>query len=245
MSIIYVPSFRRFSPILRLAQDLDSVSRSQCSPARRQNHYRSVLNFTPRFDVRETDSAYELYGELPGLTKENVNIEWSDRDTLVVSGRQEARTEKTNPKTEAATTDTAASNAAEAAVIEVEKSAEAHTGSDSYHAPTVEDDENEYEQVSNPDSTTPTGTAGAEKTAEQPTAEVSPQSAASAPAKTDYSARKARYWLTERSVGSFTRRFTFAQHVEYDAVTASLKDGVLNIVVPKASKVEQKKIEIA
>jgi HSP20 family protein len=55
---------------------------------------------------------------------------------------------------------------------------------------------------------------------------------------------KARYWITERSVGSFNRTFQFPQRVEHDAVKASLKDGILHIAIPKAKAREPRKVSI-
>ncbi|KAK6525344.1 hypothetical protein TWF694_005484 [Orbilia ellipsospora] len=42
-----------------------------------------------------------------------------------------------------------------------------------------------------------------------------------------------RYWIRERYVGEFHRAFNFPHRVNQDMVKASLKDGVLTIVVPK------------
>lgn len=53
-----------------------------------------------------------------------------------------------------------------------------------------------------------------------------------------------RLWVSERSVGSFARAFTFPGRVEQDGVTASMKDGILSVVVPKAKKHESRRIEI-
>jgi len=56
---------------------------------------------------------------------------------------------------------------------------------------------------------------------------------------------EAKYWVSERSVGEFSRSFTFPVRVEQDAVTASMKNGILSITVPKAKKHEGRKINIA
>jgi len=58
------------------------------------------------------------------------------------------------------------------------------------------------------------------------------------------SSPKPRYWVTERSVGSFHRTFHFPGRVDHDAVKAQLKNGILSIVVPKAKALEPKKITI-
>ncbi|KAK6500579.1 hypothetical protein TWF506_003351 [Arthrobotrys conoides] len=45
-----------------------------------------------------------------------------------------------------------------------------------------------------------------------------------------------KYWVRERYVGEFQRAFNFPQSVDHEAVKASLKDGILSIVVPKKAK---------
>lgn len=53
-----------------------------------------------------------------------------------------------------------------------------------------------------------------------------------------------RYWVSERSVGEFARTFSFPKHVDQDKVTASLKNGILSITVPKAAAPQSKRINI-
>jgi len=53
-----------------------------------------------------------------------------------------------------------------------------------------------------------------------------------------------RYWVTERSVGEFHRSFSFPSRVDQEAVKASLKNGILSIVVPKANPPKPRKINI-
>jgi HSP20 family protein len=55
---------------------------------------------------------------------------------------------------------------------------------------------------------------------------------------------KAKYWVSERSVGEFARSFTFPVRVDQDGVKASMKNGVLSLTVPKAKKSEARKIQI-
>ncbi|KAK0755149.1 HSP20-like chaperone [Schizothecium vesticola] len=43
----------------------------------------------PKFDVAEHDKAYHLQGELPGVPPENVVLEFTDPQTLVVRGKAE------------------------------------------------------------------------------------------------------------------------------------------------------------
>jgi HSP20 family molecular chaperone IbpA len=45
--------------------------------------------FNPKFDVTEEDNTYTLQGELPGVDPKNVDIEFTDPQTLVISGHSE------------------------------------------------------------------------------------------------------------------------------------------------------------
>lgn len=53
-----------------------------------------------------------------------------------------------------------------------------------------------------------------------------------------------KYWVSERSIGEFSRSFSFPVRVNQDAVHASMKNGILSIIVPKAKKQESRKISI-
>ncbi|KAF7729012.1 hypothetical protein EC973_005043 [Apophysomyces ossiformis] len=121
---------------------LDSPSISVCRKATRPRH--------PTTDIIETNVAYEIHAELPGVDKKDINVEWKDDNTLVVQSK---------------------------------------IGS-------------------------------------------------SADASSDVSEEKkpVRRWLTERTTGSFSRSFVFPNKVNQDAITASHKDGLLTIIVPKMEK---------
>lgn len=49
-------------------------------------YYSEVTTWNPRFDVRENNDTYELDGELPGVNQEDINMEFTDPQTLVVNG---------------------------------------------------------------------------------------------------------------------------------------------------------------
>ena len=54
-----------------------------------------------------------------------------------------------------------------------------------------------------------------------------------------------KYWVSERSVGEFYRSFSFPSRVDQDGVKASLKNGVLTVIVPKlAANKQSRKINI-
>jgi HSP20 family molecular chaperone IbpA len=143
-----------FSSLFRLLDDYDShrMGRLQTS---------AMQTFSPRFDVRESQEAYYLDGELPGVTRKDVDIEFSDPQTLIVKGHMERECQAGLPA------------------------------------------EDEAETSANH-----------------------------------------RYWTWERSVGQFQRSFSFPSRVDQDAVKASLKNGILSVVIPKASADVSKRITV-
>lgn len=158
----------------------------------------SIRSFTPKFDVKETVENYELHGELPGIEQKDINIEWTDNNTLTISGRHEHVREEGNRK--------------QGFIEEGEHSRRA----------TVED-------------------ADAEPSNKE--TQVTKQSEQKDLAKNE-DAPKHRYWVSERSVGEFHRSFAFPARVDQDAVKASLKNGILSIIVPKAKAPKARKINI-
>jgi HSP20 family protein len=200
MSLLF-PAFQEISPLFRLADELERTNRSGMSGSN-HNH----RSFSPRFDVKETKEAYELHGELPGIEQEQINIEWSDNNTLTISGQTEHRHEFSNTGQDIA-------NVAESN----EKSGEA-----AYHKPTIEDE-------------------GANDEGESVALTKTSQNREVAQADDN----NPKYWVTERSFGSFHRTFQFPSRVDYDAVQASLKQGILTIKVPKAKTKEPRRVQIA
>jgi HSP20 family protein len=56
--------------------------------------------------------------------------------------------------------------------------------------------------------------------------------------------RKEDYHRIERAYGKFVRSFTLSTRVKADAITASYKDGILSVCIPKAEESKPKKIAI-
>jgi HSP20 family protein len=54
-----------------------------------------------------------------------------------------------------------------------------------------------------------------------------------------------QYHRVERGHGSFSRSFQIPQPIEVDAITADLKDGVLTVIVPKASDGSPRRIQVS
>ena len=56
--------------------------------------------------------------------------------------------------------------------------------------------------------------------------------------------KEADYHLVERSYGVFTRSIPLPQEVESDKISASYKDGVLKVMLPKSEETKKKEIRI-
>lgn len=192
-----------FTPLFRLLDDFDNYSRQtgdhQQGPKRRGTTF-----WQPKFDVRETGENYQLHGELPGMSKENVHIEFTDPQALVVRGRTERSYSSGTPP---------------AGLIDQSNKGAITEGGEaaSSHKATVEDE-------------------GRNETAE-PGKQVEKSGA-------KHHDQGVKYWLSERSVGEFSRTFNFPSPVDQDSVSASFKDGILNIVVPKAKKQGTRRVVI-
>ncbi|BCR92135.1 Hsp20/alpha crystallin family protein [Aspergillus chevalieri] len=171
-----VPSAGDFAPLFRLLDDYDAHRSSR-------GHVSSLRSFTPRFDVRESDDAYHLDGELPGISQENIDIEFSDRRTLVISGCSER---------------------------------EFHNTTINDTPPQSHDVQGESGDIVRPGEQSVTKSAN----------------------------NKHRYLVSERSLGEFHRTFSFPDEVDQDKVKASLKNGILSVVVPKVTASGSKKITI-
>ena len=204
-----------FGPLFRLLDDYD-VHRSQPSRGGAKPTS-SIRAFQPRFDVREIKDAYELHGELPGINQGDVSIEFTDPHTLVIKGRTEREYTSGTPSSSGAIEDGSSAG-------RITDGGSSPTPPASYHKATVEDDEG----------------ANTSSTAEQSSTEVAKRTSDTETQK----APQYKYWVSERSVGEFHRSFSFPTRVDQDAVKASLKNGILNILVPKATAPASRRIQI-
>jgi HSP20 family protein len=175
----------------------------------------SRRSFAPRFDVKEVNEAYHLEGELPGIDQKDISIEFTDEHTLTIKGRSERHTESGTRPTAVVEAPEKSASQEDAATPSSED------GSVKSHQPTVEDEEE-------PAKTSAEAVPASEPAKEAPKAE----------------APRSQYWISERSVGQFERSFSFQARVDQDAVKASLKNGILSIVVPKAKVPESRRINI-
>jgi HSP20 family protein len=195
---------QEFSPLFRLLDDYERHA-LRSVPA--------IQTFSPKFDVKEHKDAYELHGEFPGVEQKDINIEWTDANTLTITGKHETvREEGTRP-----------SQAIEGQ--EPAKAIEGQKNGDKAHQPTVEDE-------------------SAEKTNETTGSESQVAKQSQQQEVTKKADNEPKYWVSERSVGSFHRSFNFPTRVDQDAVKASLKNGILSVIVPKAKKETPRKVNI-
>jgi HSP20 family molecular chaperone IbpA len=208
----YLTPESSFTPLFRLLDDYDNYSRevTQQGQGQRSTGRRaaSLPAFTPKFDVKELENAYELHGELPGIEKDNINIEFTDDSTIVISGRVERHYTAGTPPEDG-------NVQMSGAITEGDK--EHHQS----HKATVEDEEAEKAKQKG-------GSSEVTKTNKQQ----------------EVAKPTERYWVSERSVGSFHRTFNFPSRIDQEHVTANLNNGVLSITVPKIKKQEGRRIAI-
>ena len=210
-----------FAPLFRLLDDYASHQTSRCGGSDDLSNFSQLRSFQPRFDVKEVKDSYELHGELPGVEQKDIQIEFTDAQTLSIKGRSERHRESGSPPTTSAV-------AFEGQHQENGRitDSSSDTSSTHYQKPSVEDENTstEHQQLT----TSPTN----DNQIQQQQQQQQPQPPQS------------HYWVSERSIEEFSRSFAFPSRVDQDNVKASLKDGILSIVVPKASVPVTRKIEI-
>jgi HSP20 family protein len=175
-----------FNELQRLSDNLPATSGNSTSGG-------STGFFAPKFDVKETQTAYELQGELPGIAQKDITIEFNDETTLTIKGHSEHRREQgTRPS-----------------------------------PPSKGEEEQQQLEGAN---TTSTGEATNSSSTELTT---SPTIDKQQLLGKHEDKHPDTYWVSERSVGEFSRSFSFPNKVDQEAVKASLKHGVLSVTVPK------------
>lgn len=230
------------SPLYRLLSDVDRVSRRNRDVC---YVYRTVAPrpWQPRFDAQETANVYLIRGELPGLTKENVTVDFPEPQKMVIRGKVvETSNDEASQQPAAQTTQPEPQVPAVESPAPASPISESGRSRNSYQATVEDDDENEDFDVvsdfSEKEEEKPQQQSAPapqqEVTKPQPSAEVTQ---AQAPEQTQPKP-------TQRVVREFSRTFTFPGPIDYDGTTADLKDGLLTIVVPKPKKPEPRRIII-
>lgn len=193
-----------FNPLLEILTAVEKEATQQQTKRRK-----TVIN--PNFDIRETEHAFLLEGELPGVSnKDAIEIQFSDAQTLVIKGeikRKVLSTERPETSEESTANATSETESVRSLKPTVEE--------------TVDDSmsDNAEAAADTPSTVTLNHEAQAEKSKEV--------------AKPVETTKKSKFWLSERSVGVFERKFEFQELIDQEGVTASLEYGVLEVVVPK------------
>jgi len=218
----FFPRFvaNEFAPVFRLFDEFAT----HAAVGSRNNSFgvarSSFRSFQPRFDVKETHEGYVLHGEMPGVEQKDLDIQITDANTLSIKGRTEqVREEGRRPSS-------AVEAQPEPSKITKDESESESTG---YHKATVEDE------------ATATASGASSEAVEPPAA--TPTEIAQAPTEQSRP-DQSRYWLSERSVGEFSRSFRFPSRVDQDHVKASLKNGILSILIPKAAAPVSRRINV-
>ncbi|KAI1756610.1 30 kDa heat shock protein [Xylaria castorea] len=215
--------FGNFGGLVRFIDDWDKhVSQKNDHDGQPRSTRRNVQTFTPRFDVRETEENYELHGELPGVNKKDVNIEFSDAQTVIIRGNVERTYTAGNPPAGLVGDSTMSGTITN----EPHNEDNSETRSNKSFKATVEDEKEGAEDNA--------ATSGPVVESSKP----------ETPAESQQQQQKHKYWVYERSIGNFSRTFTFSNRVDHDNVSASMDNGILTVIVPKSKKPETRHIAI-
>ncbi|KAK5956140.1 hypothetical protein OHC33_002713 [Knufia fluminis] len=171
----------------------------------------NMLTLSPKFDIKETEKEFVLEGELPGVEKKDISLEFADDNTLVLKTRVEkVRKEGREPQSqsqqqEQGQIEDSAKNDSQAQDTQMSGANQESTSTTNQNTSTENDttvattNQNQNNEVSKPTSTT-------------------------------------QYHLTERSIGTFQRAFSLPGELKHEEVKASLRNGVLTVTVPKVVK---------
>ncbi|KAJ4357818.1 uncharacterized protein N0V89_002394 [Didymosphaeria variabile] len=255
------PSFPSFAPFLsevdELMSALDEETRREAArrEALRQRQQRKRI-VRAHFNVHENQGGYQVDAEIPGFEQEHIEIEVTDDNTLRLSGNTERKVEQQQPQpaetsTKISTNEVDAPHDAmdgmtlnkpeEATASGAATPAHSDTESHRSYQATVEDDfedlgaETSSTISAHMDSDAPKESKGKEKAVDQP-----------ATTNTETAVQQQQQQENEerRFHGSFERTFRFPERIDAVNVTASLRNGLLSITVPKAKAPEVRRIII-
>lgn len=213
-----------FAPVFRFIDAFDNWN-TRANTNRPQGQGRSSVlraaSFNPKFDVVETKDSYELHGEIPGVERKDISIEFTEPQMIVIHGRVERKYTSGTPP---------------AGLVEGQKAAGAMTeGGESVtpptesHKATVTDEEAEE----------------AEAAKERGSTDNNKQQQVAKTNGHNKPAHHGKFWCQERSVGEFHRTFSFPVPVDEANVKASLDNGILHLSIPKQEKRASRRVEIS
>jgi HSP20 family molecular chaperone IbpA len=188
-----------FTPLFQLLEDFDSYSRQFDS-----GHSHGIRRkFNPNFDLRELPDSYHLHGELPGIERGDVEMEFTGPQSLTIHGHSERSYTSGKPA---------------AGFIERFPTGGAITeGSEDSTAQEVPRHEEATETEAD------TAVTHSEK-AQQPLE---------------------KYWVLNEATGSSPGLSTSLSVSNRTRVQASMKNGILSVILPKAPTHGGRKISIS
>ncbi|KAH8886629.1 HSP20-like chaperone [Thozetella sp. PMI_491] len=200
-------------PLFHFLDDFESYPQQSSDRRSRRSPFQP---FQPKFDISQDEDAYDLFGELPGVSKDNIEIDFTGPRTLRIRG-QAGRPYASG------SAPSNLSSAAQPPNATVEMGQDTEKFNQRQRQPTVEDD--------------------LEDVTVEAAASASPAngSAAATPATKEVEtgaklAGNAKSRITEANIGQFSQTFNFPYLIEQDAVIANLQDGLLTIHLPKTPK---------
>lgn len=226
-----------FTTLVRVLEDLTH---------RRHPYRKPFAPFVPRFDLEEHEETYELYGDFPGVKKEDITVSVVDNGRIEVRGVIRHRFSEEEYQREKAdhTHDVQISGIqnvkekiADAAAAVVGGRPANNTGSH------ISDTHYERPELA-------TSHADAAKHANDPhpthpsTFKTIPNEAL-APGTTTPRTYKIKEIIKERQEGEFHRIFHFPQPVELGkGVQARMDNGVLHVTIPRGAKPVERQVNI-
>jgi HSP20 family protein len=83
---------KRYEPFNDIRKSFDLVNAIINSVGEQTREQQEIVDFRPKVNTRETENAYHIEVELPGIKKEEVNVE-VDGNVLTISGERSLRDE--------------------------------------------------------------------------------------------------------------------------------------------------------
>lgn len=222
--------------------------------AHRQRQLQRKRALRAKFEVSQNEQGWQIDGDFQGFTEDDISIEVTDENTLKIAGNTHWQSEKAQTEAASAIEQPIAEAHDEPEVETMVKSTTAgaatpdsDTSSHKSYQPTVEDDFEDLAAEASALFSSPTAPAtptepkepkGKERAVEE---SATTETAVVPQPQPDVPAQQPQQ---ERVHGSFERTFTFPERIDTANVSASFKDGVLSITVPRAQVPQIRRIAI-
>lgn len=216
-----------FTTLVRMIEDFTH---------KRHPYRKPFAPFVPRFDLEEHEETYELYGDFPGVKKEDIKVSVVDNGRIEVRGVIRHRVSEEEYKREQADhTHDVQVGGIQNVKEKIAQAAEAVVGQPRNNTGShIADTHNVYERPE-----LETAHADAAKHANDPR---HPSHANLADAKRGY---KIKEIIKERQEGEFHRIFHFPQPVDLGrGVQARMDNGVLHVTIPRGAKPQARQVDI-